>query len=90
MRITLVTDTWNNVNGVVTTLKATVNELRSWGHVVQVIEPSKFMTVPCPGYPEVRLAWNIWNVGKMISDFNPDAIHIATEGPIGFAARWYC
>ena len=90
MRITLVTDTWNNVNGVVTTLKATVNELRSWGHIVQVIEPSKFKTLPCPGYPEVRLAWNIWNVGKMIADFNPDAIHIATEGPIGFAARWYC
>ena len=90
MRITLVTDSWDNVKGVVSTLKATVNELRSWGHTVQVIEPSKFKTVPCPGYPEVRLAWNIWNVGKMIADFNPDAIHIATEGPIGFAARWYC
>ena len=90
MRITLVTDTWDNVNGVVTTLKATVNELRSWGHEVQVIEPSEFKTVPCPGYPEVRLAWNIWHVGRMIESFDPDAIHIATEGPIGFAARWYC
>ena len=90
MKITLVTDTWDNVNGVVTTLKATVKQLEDWGHIVQVIEPSQFKTMPAPGYPEVRLAWNIWRVGPMIESFRPDAIHIATEGPLGFAARWYC
>lgn len=90
MRITLVTDTWHNVNGVVTTLKSTVKELESWGHTVQVIEPSQFKTVPAIGYPEVRLAWNIWRVGPMIESFDPEAIHIATEGPLGLAARWYC
>lgn len=90
MKITLVTDTWHNVNGVVTTLKNTVKCLESLGHEVQVIEPSQFKTVPCPGYKEVRLSVDIWRVGKMIEQFDPDAIHIATEGPLGFAARWYC
>lgn len=90
MRITLVTDTWDNTNGVVTTLKNTVRELEMMGHEVQVIEPSQFKSFPAPGYPEVRLSWNIWRVGPMIESFKPDAIHIATEGPLGFAARWYC
>jgi glycosyltransferase involved in cell wall biosynthesis len=91
MRITLVTDTYvPSVNGVVTTLINTVKELESRGHIVQVIEPSQFKTVPAPGYKEIRLSWNIWRVGPMIEAFKPDAIHIATEGPLGFAARWYC
>ena len=90
MRICLVTDTWDNVNGVVTTLRNTVKNLKLMGHDVLVIEPSQFKTVPAAGYPEVRLAVNIWRVGPMIRDYDPDAIHIATEGPLGFAARWYC
>lgn len=90
MKITLVTDTWDNTNGVATTLKNTVKHLLAMGHEVQVIEPSKFKSFPAPSYPEVRLSWNIWRVGPMIAQFNPDAIHIATEGPLGFAARWYC
>ena len=91
MKITLVTDTWlPSINGVVTTLKNTVETLSSWGHEVQIIEPSQFKTVGAPGYKEVRLSWDIWHVGKMIEEFDPDAIHIATEGPLGLAARWYC
>lgn len=90
MRICLVTDTWDNVNGVCTTLKNTVAILTKMGHEVLVIEPSLFKTFPAPGYPEVRIAWNAWKVGRMIEDFKPHAIHIATEGSIGFAARWYC
>jgi glycosyltransferase involved in cell wall biosynthesis len=91
MKITLVTDTWlPSINGVVTTLTNTVEILRSWGHTVQVIEPSQFKTVGAPGYKEVRLSWDIWRVGLMIEQFRPDAIHIATEGPLGLAARWYC
>jgi glycosyltransferase involved in cell wall biosynthesis len=90
MKITLVTDTWSDVNGVVTTLRNTVKQLKAWGHEVQVIEPSLFKTVPFPLYPEVRLSWNVWCVGPMIEQFRPDAIHIATEGPLGLAARWYC
>lgn len=90
MRICLVTDTWDNVNGVCTTLKNTVRELHQMGHEVMVIEPSQFKTVPCPGYPEVRLSINTWKVGGKIKKFKPDSIHIATEGPLGLAARWYC
>lgn len=91
MKITLVTDTWlPSINGVVTTLTNTVRVLESWGHQVQVIEPSQFRTIGLPGYTEVRLSWNVWHVGRMIENFNPDAIHIATEGPLGLAARWYC
>ena len=90
MRICIVTDTWNDVNGVCTTLKNTVNELTSMQHEVLVIEPSQFKTFKAPKYPEVKLSWNIWKVGQKIRKFDPDAIHIATEGPLGFAARWYC
>jgi len=91
MKISLVTDTWlPSINGVVTTLTNTVDILRSRGHTVQVIEPSQFRTIGAPGYKEVRLSWDIWRVGKMIEQFQPDAIHIATEGPLGLAARWYC
>jgi len=90
MKITIVTDTWHNVNGVVTTLTNTVRILKKWGHEVQVIEPSQFRTVDVPVYPEVKFSWDLWRVGPMIEEFKPDAIHIATEGPLGLAARWYC
>lgn len=91
MKITLVTDTWTpSINGVVTTLINTVEHLKKAGHIVQIIEPGAFKTIGLPGYQEVRLSWDIWRVGKMIEQFDPDAIHIATEGPLGLAARWYC
>lgn len=90
MKISLITDTWSNVNGVATTLHATVNELKARGHEVQVIEPTLFKTISAPSYKEVRLSWNIWKVWSMIRKFDPDSIHIATEGPLGFAARLYC
>ena len=91
MKITLVTDTWTpSINGVVTTLVNTVEHLRQSGHQVQIIEPGLFKTINLPGYAEVKLCWNIWRVGPMIEQFDPDAIHIATEGPLGLAARWYC
>jgi glycosyltransferase involved in cell wall biosynthesis len=91
MKITLVTDTWTpSINGVVTTLVNTVEHLQRLGHDVQIIEPGQFKTIGLPGYQEVRLSWNIWRVGKLIEQFDPDAIHIATEGPLGLAARWYC
>jgi len=90
MKIAVVTDTWDNVNGVVTTLKATIKELRSRGHDVLVIDPSMFRTFPMPGYPEIKLSWNLWKLGSIIRGYGPDCIHIATEGPIGMAARWYC
>ena len=90
MKICIVTDTWQQINGVSTTLKNTVKCLRHMGHEVLVIEPSQFRHIPMPGYPEVQWSWDLWNVGPCIAKFCPNAIHIATEGPLGFAARWYC
>jgi glycosyltransferase involved in cell wall biosynthesis len=90
MKICLITDTWDNVNGVVTTLKATVRELEKRGHEIAIFHPGMFKTFSMPRYPEIKMSWNLWKLGPMIEEFDPDAIHIATEGPLGCAARWYC
>ena len=92
MRIAIVTDAWHpQVNGVVRSLATTVDRLRGRGHEAMVIEPSAFRTVPCPTYPEIRLALGCGRgVGRMLDGQRPDAIHIATEGPIGWAARRWC
>ena len=92
MRIALVSDAWRpQVNGVVRTLTALTRELRRGGHDVAVITPDLFRTVPCPFYPEIHLAVGAHRrMAKLIDVFTPDAIHIVTEGPLGFAARRYC
>ena len=92
MRIALVTDAWApQVNGVVRTLAATSAGLTASGHVVAPITPDLFRTLPCPTYPEVRLALGATRrVERLLDDLQPDAIHIATEGPLGLAARAYC
>ncbi len=89
MRIALVTDAWEpQVNGVVRTLKNTARELQSMGHVVEFITPLEFRTLPCPTYPDIRLSLLPGGrVTRRLADFDPDAIHIATEGPLGLAAR---
>lgn len=92
MRIALATDAWHpQVNGVVRSQVATINGLRRLGHDVMVIEPSAFFSVPCPSYPEIRLAIGCGSkVSKSLDAFKPHAIHIATEGPIGLATRKWC
>lgn len=92
MKISLVTDAWlPQVNGVVTTLVELVRQLRAGGHEVQVIEPSQFRTRPCPGYAGIDLAIApARGVAQQLDAFQPDAIHLATEGPLGWAARRYC
>lgn len=92
MRIVLVTDAWvPQVNGVVRTLLATTVELRRRGHRVAVVSPDQFRSVPCPTYREIRLALvGRGTVGERLAAFAPDAIHIATEGPLGHAARGWC
>lgn len=92
MRILLATDAWMpQVNGVVRTLRATVHLLRRFGHEVEVVNAEGMRTVPLPSYPEIRLAVRPGAaVRERIARFRPEAIHIATEGPIGWAARRVC
>ncbi|SCC94772.1 Glycosyl transferase group 1 [Thiomonas sp. X19] len=89
MRILIVSDAWSpQVNGVVRTLKTTIEHLRAQGEVIEVIEPGQFRTLPCPSYPEIRLSWRPKTlVMQRIAAFSPDVVHIATEGPLGLAAR---
>jgi glycosyltransferase involved in cell wall biosynthesis len=89
MRIMLVTDAWEpQVNGVVRTLKSTARELAAMGHVVEFLTPLEFRTLPCPTYPDIRLSLLPGGrVARRIVEFAPDALHIATEGPLGMAAR---
>lgn len=92
MKIAIVSDAWfPQVNGVVRTLDTTKREVRRLGHRVYMITPDKFVTVPCPTYPEIRLAVDgNWKVAAMLDKMQPDAIHISTEGPLGYAARRWC
>jgi glycosyltransferase involved in cell wall biosynthesis len=92
VKIAIVTDAWRpQTNGVVQTLSKTAQTLRTTGHDVLVIEPSQFRTFPCPTYPEIRLAWFPYrHLSKLLTDFAPDCIHVATEGTLGLAARSWC
>lgn len=92
LTICIVTDAWHpQVNGVVRTLDHLQKELKATGHSVVMITPKLFRTVPCPTYPEIRLSLaSPKTLCKIFSRFQPDAIHIATEGPLGWAARAAC
>ena len=92
MKIAIVTDAWlPQVNGVVTTLLELQQGLEARGHEVLMLEPSAHPRFACPGYREIELAWRPGRrVAQALRDAAPDAIHIATEGPMGSAARAYC
>ena len=92
MRILIVTDAWHpQVNGVVRTLDTTARMLRDLGHEVEVIAPDRFASIPCPTYPEIQLSLLPGRaLRRMVDEFVPDAVHIATEGPLGFAAWTLC
>ena len=92
MRILIVSDAWfPQVNGVVRTLSVIVDLLRAGGDVVELIGPDRFRSMPMPGYAEIRLALAPGRrLRAMVDDFAPDAVHIATEGPLGWAMRALC
>ncbi|MET4896669.1 glycosyltransferase family 1 protein [Sphingomonadaceae bacterium jetA1] len=92
MRIAIVTDAWSpQVNGVVRTLKSVSAELQAMGHELCIVSPNLYASFPCPTYPEIRLALpGPGVVGRTLGQFLPDAVHIATEGPLGLRARRWC
>lgn len=77
------------INGVVTTFRNLADLAQRDGYSVVYLDPSQFPGVSCPGYPEVRLSWP-WGISEKIKKIQPAFIHIATEGPVGFFARWWC
>jgi glycosyltransferase involved in cell wall biosynthesis len=91
MKVMIVTDAWKpQVNGVVRTLSTTRRELEAMGHEVDILSPLEFRTLPCPTYPDIRLSLLPGSgVVRRIRDYAPHALHIATEGPLGLAARRY-
>ncbi len=91
MRLLIVTDAWfPQVNGVVRTLSTMVEQLRARGDIVETVTPADFRSTPCPTYPEIRLAvCSPRAMARRIEAFQPTAVHIATEGPLGFLARRY-
>ncbi len=92
LRIVIVSDAAPpQVNGVVRTLQQLTQNLTAMGHEVTFITPDMFTTVPLPTYKEIRLAlFPGRKIARMIREANPNAIHIATEGPLGLAARSFC
>ena len=90
LKIVIATDAWKpQINGVVTTLSHVEDYLRAQGCEVRVIHPGDFHTFALPNYKEICVAWNVWKFAEIFESFKPDCVHIATEGPIGLAARRY-
>lgn len=92
MRVLIATDAWHpQVNGVVRTLTSLERSARTIGVDITFLSPEGFRSFPLPTYPGLRLAIpNGREIGRRIEAARPDAIHIATEGPIGFSVRAYC
>jgi len=89
-RISIVTDNLREqINGVVTTFNSMEKYANEDGYEFVFIDPSSFKHFSAPGYPEVKLSIPL-GIGKIIEKLNPNYLHIATEGPVGLAARLYC
>lgn len=92
MRLLIATDAWHpQINGVVTTLTRMCEELPRLGVEVILLTPNDFKTIPLPGYATIRLARaKTSRIAKHVDRHRPEWIHIATEGPIGWAMRRHC
>ncbi|RIA56367.1 glycosyltransferase involved in cell wall biosynthesis [Dichotomicrobium thermohalophilum] len=92
MRLLVATDAWHpQVNGVVRTYEHFAKYAEAMGHEIAFLTPNSRPSMPCPTYPEIRLAMiSRRGVRKEIERFQPEFIHVATEGPIGLATRNYC
>lgn len=99
--ISIVTETFSpDINGVAMTLGMLVDQLKQQ-FKIQIIKPgrrtsseapSDITTVhvpsaPIPGYPELRFGFPAGGrILKLWQDTPPDAIYIATQGPLGWSA----
>jgi len=93
IKVLIISDAWYpQVNGVVRTYEHLRDELETMGHAIEIIGPADFdLSMPMPFYPEIRLVISPYKrLRQMIEDYEPDKIHIATEGPLGWAGRKYC
>ncbi|WP_178862243.1 glycosyltransferase family 4 protein [Thiomicrorhabdus cannonii] len=91
MKILIITDAWQpQTNGVVTTMNHVVAALEASGHHIKVLHPGLFKSLPLPGYAEVPIVWRAKHFQEHIETFAPDAVHIVTEGPLGWRARAFC
>ena len=92
MRIALVTDAWHpQRNGVVRVLSTLAHRLGERGHHLGIFQPEQHKTIPCPSYPEILLSlFPSKTLFRQLHDFQPHAVHVATEGPLGMAARAWC
>ena len=90
--ILIVTDAWHpQINGVVRSVELVARELERRGYLVSMLTPAEFKTFPMPGYAEIRLSRTLSKpVFARIDAIAPDAVHIATEGPLGLIARRWC
>lgn len=91
-RILIASDAWHpQINGVVRTLERLGRHLPEFGASAIMLTPEGFRTLPCPTYPEIRLTIAApGSIARKLDQIDPDHVHIATEGPIGFAVRRWC
>jgi glycosyltransferase involved in cell wall biosynthesis len=92
MRILIATDAWHpQVNGVVRTLTSLARSASRLDAEIDFLTPEGFPSFAAPTYPGLRIAWpNRRKIARRLEAAAPDAIHIATEGPVGWAVRAYC
>jgi glycosyltransferase involved in cell wall biosynthesis len=92
MRILVATDAWHpQVNGVVRTLTSLQRSAAALGVEITFLTPDGFRSLGVPTYPGLRMALpDRRDIARRIEAAEPEAIHIATEGPIGWAVRGYC
>jgi glycosyltransferase involved in cell wall biosynthesis len=90
--LVIVSDAWHpQVNGVVRTLGKVIEGMEARGYKVTIVSPQDYRSLPCPTYPEIRLALTTKRMmSRRLSSLQPAYVHIATEGPLGFLARRVC
>jgi glycosyltransferase involved in cell wall biosynthesis len=92
MRVLVATDAWHpQVNGVVRTLMSLAESARGQGAAIEFLTPEGFPSVALPTYRSLRCALPTRReIAQRIESARPNAIHVATEGPIGHVVRAYC